>query len=99
MRVTIKDVAKKAGVSITTVSMVLNNTNYKIKNETKERVRKAADDLGYIPNNLAKSLLDTEKQSDYADGTQSDKSLFRLSLRQYFQRISKKRLYPLFIRL
>lgn len=62
MRVTIKDVAKKAGVSITTVSMVLNNTNYKIKNETKERVRKAADDLGYIPNNLAKSLV-TQKSN------------------------------------
>ncbi len=52
---TIKDVAKKAGVSISTVSYVLNNSG-KISEETKERVLKAATELNYIPNNFAKRL-------------------------------------------
>ncbi|MCX7653078.1 MAG: LacI family transcriptional regulator [Fervidobacterium sp.] len=52
---TIKDVAKRAGVSISTVSYVLNNTG-KISEETKEKVLKAAQELNYIPNNFAKRL-------------------------------------------
>mgnify|MGYP001224303119 FL=1 len=57
-RVTSKDVAERAGVSRTTVSLVLNripNTN--ISQETIERVFKAADDLGYVPNAAAQSLV------------------------------------------
>ena len=53
---TIKDVAKLAGVSITTVSMVLNKTNDKISDKTKEKVFLAAKDLGYNPNKYAKAL-------------------------------------------
>ena len=53
---TIKDVAKLAGVSITTVSMVLNKTNDKISDKTKEKVFLAAKELGYNPNKYAKAL-------------------------------------------
>lgn len=52
----IKDVAKLAGVSITTVSMVLNNTNNKISDATRKKVIKAANTLSYNPNNFAKAL-------------------------------------------
>jgi len=52
---TIKDVAKRAGVSISTVSYVLNNTG-KVSDETKKRVLKAVEELGYVPNNFAKGL-------------------------------------------
>ena len=41
----IKDVAKLAGVSITTVSMVLNNTNNKISDATRKKVIEAANTL------------------------------------------------------
>jgi Transcriptional regulators len=54
--ITIKDVAKEAGVSIATVSHVLNNTG-RANEDTWKRVRQAAEDLGYIPNSLAQSLL------------------------------------------
>lgn len=47
--VTIQDVAKKLGVSPSTVSRSLNN-NPKISDETKQRVYKAAKDMGYQPN-------------------------------------------------
>ena len=46
MAVTIKDVAKLAGVSPSTVSRVCNN-NSTISKETRERVQKAIQDLGY----------------------------------------------------
>jgi len=52
---TIRDVAVAAGVSITTVSHVLNKTRY-VSDELKERVVRAMDELGYQPNVLARGL-------------------------------------------
>lgn len=53
----IKDVALRAGVSATTVSHVLNDVPGKrISDETRSRVRQAADDLSYRPNSMARSL-------------------------------------------
>ena len=52
---TIKDVAAKAGVSIATVSRVLNRTGT-CTTETKERVLRAVEELGYRINLTAKSL-------------------------------------------
>ena len=52
---TIKDVAKFAGVSITSVSYALNNTGT-ISEDTRLRVLKAAESLGYHPNIYARSL-------------------------------------------
>lgn len=54
-RATIKDVARLAGVSPTTVSHALNNKGI-IKKETAERIREAARTLGYRPNSLARGL-------------------------------------------
>lgn len=59
----IKDVAKKAGVSITTVSMVLNKTNNKISEPTREKVLKAAEELNYNPNSYAKALASKKGNS------------------------------------
>lgn len=52
---TISDVAKRAGVSTMTVSRVTNNSGY-ISQETRERVLNAINELGYVPNALARSL-------------------------------------------
>ncbi|MGN1019479.1 MAG: LacI family DNA-binding transcriptional regulator [Aristaeellaceae bacterium] len=52
---TLKDVAKAAGVSTATVSHVLNGTK-KLSPETTEKVMKVVKEMGYLPNNLAKSL-------------------------------------------
>ncbi|HGM9545835.1 TPA: LacI family DNA-binding transcriptional regulator [Streptococcus pyogenes] len=53
--VTIKDVAQKAGVNPSTVSRVLKD-NRSISMKTKEKVRKAMADLGYVPNVAAQIL-------------------------------------------
>ncbi len=52
---TIRDVAKKAGVSIATVSRVINNKG-KIRKETEEIVQQAIKDLSYTPNMVARGL-------------------------------------------
>ncbi|WZY34219.1 LacI family DNA-binding transcriptional regulator [Bacillus sp. FSL W8-1122] len=58
---TIKDVAKEAGVSIATVSRVLNNgIGYSIK--TKQHVLKTIEEMGYSPNAIARGLIN--KQSN-----------------------------------
>jgi len=53
--VTIADVARLAGVSKVTVSKTLNNTG-RISEETRQRVLKAAQDLGYVANPAARRL-------------------------------------------
>ncbi|RFA17853.1 LacI family DNA-binding transcriptional regulator [Subtercola boreus] len=53
----IRDVAKAAGVSVTTVSHVLNSTPYsRTSEETRRRVRETASRLGYGPNRMAQGL-------------------------------------------
>lgn len=56
-RVTMKDVAERAGVSTATVSYVLNYSNTeRISHETRLKVFEAANELNYIPNIEARSL-------------------------------------------
>ncbi len=56
MKITIKDVAKYANVSPTTVSLVLNNRNG-VKDSTKQRVLEAIKRLNFTPNHVARSLV------------------------------------------
>lgn len=56
MPITIRDVAKAAGVSITTASRALNGFK-DVKPTTRDRVRKVADELNYQPNSLARGLV------------------------------------------
>ena len=55
MKLTIVDVAKKANVSVATVSRVMNG-NYPVKEETKKRVLEVIEELNYIPNMQAREL-------------------------------------------
>lgn len=55
-RVTHKDVAERAGVSVATVSYVLNNGPRPVAPDTRARVEEAIAELGYYPNELARSL-------------------------------------------
>ena len=57
MRVTIKDVAEKAGLSVSTVSLVLNNKPHRISEETRQRVLEVARQMNYRPNRLAVGLI------------------------------------------
>lgn len=52
---TLKDVARKADVSVSTVSRVFNNSD-KVRPATREHVREVAEDLGYRPSRVARRL-------------------------------------------
>ena len=58
---TIKDVAKLAGVSVATVSHVVNETRF-VSEETKRKVLSAMKDLSYKPNAVARSLRRKESK-------------------------------------
>ena len=55
-RTTLKQVAARAGVSVTTVSLVLNDAPASIGDATRERVLAVAGELGYVPSAAARSL-------------------------------------------
>lgn len=54
--VTIKDVARLAGVSISTVSRVLSSSDHPVNIETKDRILAAIEELGFYPNAIARGL-------------------------------------------
>lgn len=58
--ISIKDVAKRAGVAISTVSKVLNHYP-NVSEETKTKVNKAVEELNFVPNSVAAAL--SSKQS------------------------------------
>ncbi len=51
----IKDVARMAGCGIATVSRVINKSGY-VKKETREKIEKVIQELGYQPNEIARSM-------------------------------------------
>ena len=51
----IKDVAVKSGVSVATVSHVINNTRF-VSEETRTKILAAMEELKYVPNSMARSL-------------------------------------------
>ena len=62
MKVTISDVAREAGVSIATVSRVLNG-NYPVKESTRDKVQKVIDHLEFEPNVLARGLINQKSNT------------------------------------
>ncbi len=57
---TIKDVAREAGVSIATVSYVLNNKSHFVSARTREQVLEAIQRVGYTPNMTARNLKSSQ---------------------------------------
>lgn len=62
MAASIKDVAREAGVSIATVSRVINKVDV-VNEETKKKVNEAIEKLGYSPNIVAQSLKTQRSRS------------------------------------
>ncbi|MHC1749504.1 MAG: LacI family DNA-binding transcriptional regulator [Cellulosilyticaceae bacterium] len=59
MGATISDIAKSAGVSLATVSRVLNDSGY-VKEATRERVMQAIEEADYVPSAIARGLSKNE---------------------------------------
>ncbi|WP_040210415.1 LacI family DNA-binding transcriptional regulator [Clostridium polynesiense] len=63
MKVTIKDIAKLANVSVSAVSLVLNNKPCRISEEKRELIKKIAREHNYTPNINARSLVTNETKT------------------------------------
>lgn len=59
---TIKELAKLAGVSPSTISRVVNNSDY-VKAEVREKVEKLIEETGYRPNAFAKALIQNKSHT------------------------------------
>lgn len=56
MRVTMKDIAEATGTSVPTVSLILNDKPFRVAEETRRKVLKAAEDMHYVRNQAARDL-------------------------------------------
>lgn len=63
MKKTIHDIAKASGVSVTTVSQILNGKGDRFAAATKERVRRIAKEMNYRPNRMAASLITRQSKT------------------------------------
>ena len=71
-RVTIKDIATEAGVSIALVSFVMSNKvdgkkTYRVNKDTARRILEVAERLNYQPNNAARALRSGKNQYNWSD--------------------------------
>lgn len=61
-RITIKDVAKAANVSVATVSYVINGISNMVSQDTRDRVLQIINEMGYVPNMTARALVKNESR-------------------------------------
>lgn len=57
MAATIREIAEKTGVSITTISQILNGKGERFSDLTREKVLKTAKEMSYKPNFFAKNMI------------------------------------------
>lgn len=81
--ITIRDVAKKAGVSVSTVSRAFNNYS-DINPETRQKILAISEELGYVPNTIARSLVSSKNYrlglliEDYNDESLMNPMVFEI---------------------
>ena len=56
-KVTLKEIAKEVGLSVTTVSLVLNDRECRVSEENRRRIKTIAREKHYVPNQIARSLV------------------------------------------
>ncbi len=94
-KATIHDVAKLAGVSITTVSRAING-NYPVKAETFDKITKAIEELEFTPNELAVSMI-TKKTKTFGVIIPSITNAFFSTLVKGIGDVSDKNGYTLLV--
>src|SRR5882762_6787627 len=69
-QITLKDIARKAGVSVMTVSRALRNQS-NLSSETRDRVQAIAEEMGYRPNPLVAALMTYRRSARRIDKSQT----------------------------
>ena len=92
---TIKDIAKKCGVGVSTVSRALNN-HPDINQETKEKILKAVEEDCFVPNNSARNLKRTDSKTIAIIVQDIDNPFFATMMKSMEREIRKEK-YSFFI--
>jgi DNA-binding LacI/PurR family transcriptional regulator len=82
MAATIKDIAKRLNISVSTVSYALNGGPRPVPEDVRQRVLQAAADLSYRPNRLARSLV---TRRTFTVGVVPTEPTIHLAITPYFQ--------------
>jgi DNA-binding LacI/PurR family transcriptional regulator len=96
LRISLRQVAERAGVSGATVSRVLNDVDVSITPETRERVKGIAAEMGYHPNRMARALA-TGRTQAVALWTVNFRSPYYTKLMYYNRREAQDHGYDLMI--
>lgn len=95
-RITLKDVASRAQVSVTTASLVLNGRPARVSQDTRKRILAAAKELNYVPNQNARSLV-TKKSMLIALIVPDIENLFFASLSRQIEACCEQNGYSLIV--
>ena len=63
-KITRKDIAQKAGTSVSVVSRALNRSGY-VKEEKRQKILQIARELNYIPDSVTMELQERKNKADY----------------------------------
>ncbi|HCL01947.1 MAG TPA: LacI family transcriptional regulator [Lachnoclostridium phytofermentans] len=96
MKVTIKDIAREAGVSVAAVSLVLNHKDCRIAEDTKKRILKVAEKYNYTVNQQARSLV-TKKSNVIGLIIPDIENIFFSSLSKKIEEYCRKKGYAMMI--
>ena len=96
MKVTIKDIAERSGVSVTTVSLILNNKKVRTSAITKAKVLQTAHELNYVPNSLARGLI-TKRTNTIGLILPDISNVFFSQMAKCLENLLAKRGYALFL--
>ncbi|MCI1665690.1 MAG: LacI family transcriptional regulator [Atopobiaceae bacterium] len=95
-KVTLKDIAEESGLSIASVSLVLNDRPCRLSDESKERIREVARKRHYVPNQIARSLV-TQRSRTLGLIVPNIESRFFSSFAKSLEECARKAGYALFI--
>jgi LacI family transcriptional regulator len=83
---TLRDVATRAGVSTATVSRAL-NTPGSVREKLREKVRRAVDELGYVPHGAARALASQRTRTIGAVNPTIDNAIFSKGIQALQRRL------------
>ena len=95
-KVTLKEIAREAGLSVATVSLVLNNRPCRVSDENRRLIKRIAAEKHYVPNQIARSLV-TQRSGTLGLIVPNIESRFFARLARNLELRSRKRGYALFI--
>ena len=96
MGMTIKDIAKKCGVGVSTVSRALNN-HPDINPETKKMILKTVEESNFVPNNSARNLKRTDSRKSIAILVKEIDNPFFATMMRVMEKKIRRQKYSFFI--